>query len=57
MDRKEVERQAVAIRLTALDGKSTGGTLPSATNGASAAPLAAQQDASTLHDLENAGAL
>ncbi|KAK9901983.1 hypothetical protein WJX75_000204 [Coccomyxa subellipsoidea] len=61
MDRKEVERQAVAIRLTALDGgKRAGGN---SANGGGAHPAngtagladASRQDAGTLHDLENAG--
>ena len=45
MDRKEVERQAVAIRLTALDqGK----------NGRHAlGDLGSSQDATTVQDLEN----
>lgn len=45
MDRKEVERQAVALRLTALDGnkgRPDSASLPTES-----------QDAGTLHDLEN----
>ncbi|BDA48190.1 probable solute carrier family 43 member 3 at N-terminal half [Coccomyxa sp. Obi] len=61
MDRKEVERQAVAIRMTALDGgkraaamNGVGGAAdPGLANGAAGA--ASQQDAGTLHDLEHAG--
>ena len=63
MDRKEVERQAVAIRMTALDsGKraaglnGAGGSAdPARANGA--AGPASQEDAGTLHDLERAGGL
>lgn len=54
MDRKEVERQAVAIRMTALNG----GKRAAGMNGAGgAAGAASQQDAGTLHDLEHAGGL
>ena len=58
MDRKEVERQAVAIRMTALDGgkRAAGG---GSSNGGGAhlanGAAASGQDAGTLHDLENAG--
>ncbi len=49
MDRKEVERQAVAIRLTALDGnKGRGGS-----GAGRPASLTQAQDAGTLNDLEN----
>lgn len=48
MDRKEVERQAVALRMTALDGNSKQRShMRSPQNGDS------QQDTHTLHDLEN----
>ena len=68
MDRKEVERQAVAIRMTALDGgKRAAGLNGAGLNGAGgaadagrtncAAGPASQQDAGTLHDLERAGGL
>ena len=54
MDRKEVERQAVAVRMTALGeaggAKSGGG--PVAANGA-ASGLGQAQDAGTVSDLEN----
>jgi hypothetical protein len=55
MDRKEVERQAVAIRMTALDaGKQHRENAEAGPGrGASVTQL---QDVSTLHDLEN-GAL
>ena len=46
MERKEVERQAVALRMTALDGnRKSNEQKPQ--NGAS------HHDESTLHDLEN----
>ena len=47
MERKEVERQAVALRMTALDGHGPHSHLSSPQNGAS------QHDASTRHELEN----
>ena len=50
MERKEVERQAVALRMTALDGHKHGQQHQHPQrpqNGAS------HDDASTLHDLEN----
>jgi len=48
MDRKEVERQAVALRMTALDGDSKQRShMRSPQNGGS------EQDTHTLHDLEN----
>lgn len=46
MERKEVERQAVSLRMTALDG-SNKAHQQSSQNGAS------PHDADTLHDLEN----
>lgn len=47
MERKEVERQAVALRMTALDGHGAHGHLGSPQNGSS------QHDDNTQHELEN----
>ncbi len=48
MERKEVERQAVALRMTALDGHGKPHGQPnSPQNGSS------QHDTNTVHDLEN----
>ena len=55
MDRKEVERQAVAVRMTALDGGGAKSGPPGGVvNGGGG--LAAAHDAGTVLDLEN-GAL
>ena len=52
MDRKEVERQAVALRMTALDGDSKQRShMRSPQNGD------AEQDIHTLHDLENGASI
>lgn len=54
MDRKEVQRQAVAVRMTALDGGAKSGAGGGAGGGnAVNGGAAAAQDAGTLHDLEN----
>jgi hypothetical protein len=58
MDRKEVQRQAVAVRMTALDGGGgakvgNGGEAGGNAAGRKGGGLAAAQDAGTLHDLEN----
>ena len=57
MDRKEVQRQAVAVRMTALDGGGGGAKIgnggAAGGNAAAKSGLAAAQDAGTLHDLEN----
>ena len=48
MERKEVERQAVALRMTALDGHDKQHSHPNAAQNGNH-----QHDMSTLHDLEN----
>ena len=56
MDRKEVERQAVAVRMTAL-GDAGGGAKSGAGGGAANGGLGPAQDTGTVSDLENGAGL